>query len=149
MPNIQTNLSFTVFTSRHFFLVFLRHFLIKFFTNVSDPLIAVTTDETHYSPRNCAHIHCLVTVNVQQLSMSVNGCSLFTWMNSMIHLCFVSNFKSVDILSVYRSAVICNKEKIWVIERKVQLLLAYHEHWPLKSWLYIEEDIIFRAAKKI
>ena len=35
---------------------------------------AVTTAETHLPPPHCAHIHWLVSINVQQVSMNVSGC---------------------------------------------------------------------------
>ena len=37
----------------------------------------VTTAEMHHSPPHCAHIHCLVSINVQQTSVNVNRCCFF------------------------------------------------------------------------
>ena len=33
------------------------------------------TAETHHPPPHCAHIHCLVDINVQQASMNISGVS--------------------------------------------------------------------------
>jgi len=41
------------------------------------PNAAVTTAETHHPPPHCAHIHCFVTINVQQVLMNVSECHLF------------------------------------------------------------------------
>jgi len=39
--------------------------------------VTVITAETHHPPAHCAHIHCLVSLNVQQALMDVNGCHFF------------------------------------------------------------------------
>ena len=39
--------------------------------------VAVATAETHHLLPHCAHIPWLVSVNIQQLSMNVNGCHFF------------------------------------------------------------------------
>jgi hypothetical protein len=39
--------------------------------------IAVTTAETHHPLPYCAHILCLVSINIQQVSLNVNGCNFF------------------------------------------------------------------------
>ena len=39
--------------------------------------IAVDTVEKCHPPPHCANIHCLVSINVQQASMSVIGCKFF------------------------------------------------------------------------
>ena len=36
--------------------------------------IAVTTIKTHHPLHHCAHIHCLVSINIQQMSVNVSGC---------------------------------------------------------------------------
>ena len=51
--------------------------LIKISTSRGDPLSSGVTAETHHPPPHCAHIHCLVSTNVQQMSMNVNGCNFF------------------------------------------------------------------------
>ena len=33
--------------------------------------------ELHHSPPHCVHICCLVSINIQEASMNVNGCHLF------------------------------------------------------------------------
>ena len=50
-------------------------------------------------------IHCLVSVNIQQVSMRK---VVSTWNNSMKHLCFVYTFFSSVILPECNSADICN-----------------------------------------
>ena len=37
----------------------------------------VTTAETHHPLPCCAHIHCLVSINIQKASINANGCSFF------------------------------------------------------------------------
>jgi len=37
----------------------------------------VTLAETHHPSLHCAHIHCLVSINVQKVSMNVSGCHFF------------------------------------------------------------------------
>jgi hypothetical protein len=39
--------------------------------------VTVTTAETHHTPSQCAHSHCLGSINVQQMSMNVNGLNFF------------------------------------------------------------------------
>jgi len=39
--------------------------------------ITLTTAETHHPPPLCAHIHCLVSINVQEVAMNVSGCHFF------------------------------------------------------------------------
>jgi len=39
--------------------------------------VAVTTAETHHPPPHCAHVHCLISINVQLVAVNVNGCHLF------------------------------------------------------------------------
>ena len=39
--------------------------------------VIVTTAETHHPLLHCAHIHCLVSINVQQALMNVSGCHFF------------------------------------------------------------------------
>jgi len=39
--------------------------------------VAVTTAETHYPLPIYAHIHCLLSINIQQVLMNVNGCHFF------------------------------------------------------------------------
>ena len=52
--------------------------------------ITVTNVETHHPLSRCAHIHCLVCINIQQTSMNVNGCHFFSaWRNSVTHLRFI------------------------------------------------------------
>ena len=41
------------------------------------PTIAVTTAEMHHPLPYCAHIHCLVSINIQQASMNISGYHFF------------------------------------------------------------------------
>ena len=54
--------------------------------------ITVTTAETCYPPLHCAHIHCLVSIIVQQVSMNISGCNFFCMKRlistPLIHLYF-------------------------------------------------------------
>jgi len=48
----------------------------------------------------CAHFHCLISRNVQQASVNVNGCHFFSaWRNSFAHLCFLHTSMSDSMLS--------------------------------------------------
>ena len=33
--------------------------------------------EMHHPQPHCAHIHCLVSINIHQVSMNINGCNIF------------------------------------------------------------------------
>jgi len=46
--------------------------------------LAVATAETHYPPSHCAYMHCLVSMNVQQMSINVSGCHFFFCMEELI-----------------------------------------------------------------
>ena len=37
----------------------------------------VTTTEMHHPPPHYTHIHCLVSISIQQASVNVNGCHFF------------------------------------------------------------------------
>ena len=50
---------------------------IKICTSGGDPTVAVTTAETHHPWPHCAHINCLVSINVQKESMNVSKCYFF------------------------------------------------------------------------
>ena len=39
--------------------------------------VTISTAEMYYPPPHCAHIHCLVSINIQQASVNVNGCRSF------------------------------------------------------------------------
>jgi len=39
--------------------------------------ITVTTAEAHHPLVHCAHIHCVVSINIQKTLMNVNGCHCF------------------------------------------------------------------------
>ena len=39
--------------------------------------VIVTTAETHHPPLHYAHVHCLVSINFQQVTMNVNGYNFF------------------------------------------------------------------------
>jgi len=39
--------------------------------------VTVTAAGTDHPPPHCAHIHCLVSINIQQASMNVSGCHFF------------------------------------------------------------------------
>jgi len=55
------------------------------------PTVAVITAETHHLPSHCAHIHCLVSINVQQVLINVNGYNFF----------FMEVFSSIHTFSLY------------------------------------------------
>ena len=39
--------------------------------------VAVTTAETHHPLPHCAYVHCLVSINIQQVSMNIGRCNFF------------------------------------------------------------------------
>lgn len=43
-------------------------------------------------PTFCAHVLCLVSINVQQVSLNVNNCLFSVCINSLYHLCFLHTF---------------------------------------------------------
>jgi hypothetical protein len=64
--------------------------------------ITVATAEMHHPLPHFAPIHCLVSVNVQQASMNVKGCSFFLHREIQWHLCFVHTFMShANLLDCY------------------------------------------------
>lgn len=59
---------------------------------------------------NFAHIYCLISINVQEVSMIVNGfIYFFAWSKSLAHFCFVRTFMSETILLDNR------KENYWLL----------------------------------
>ena len=51
--------------------------LVKICTCGSDPQSLSPLLKPHHPPPHCAHIHCLVSRNIQQASMNANGCNFF------------------------------------------------------------------------
>jgi len=47
------------------------------FVPVEVTAVAVTTAEMQHWPHHCAHLCCLVSINIQQESVNVNGCHFF------------------------------------------------------------------------
>jgi len=71
--------------------------------------VAVTTATTHHPLPHCAHIHCLVSIDILQVLMNVSGCLFFpAWRNSMTYLFFTCTSMSDTILSDCPSAAICH-----------------------------------------
>jgi len=81
--------------------------LLKACTSGSDPLSLSPVLKRH-PPPHCAHIHCLVSINVQQMLMVVSGCnfSCMEKFNSthLLHMHFMSD----AVLLAYPSAAICH-----------------------------------------
>lgn len=69
--------------------------------------IAVTSVETHCPPPNCAHIHSLVSINAQQVSIRINYYNFFSaWNNPMTKLYFVRTFNpSADLPGCLSAAI--------------------------------------------
>jgi len=59
--------------------------LVKICINGDDPLLLLPLLSAPPIP-HCAHIHCLVSINVRQASVNVSGCHFSTWRNSVMHL---------------------------------------------------------------
>ena len=100
--------------------------------------IDVATAETRHPPPPCANIHCLVSVNIQQASMNVIGCSFFGMeefsYTPLLHMHFHVRRHFV------RLPLCCHLSHgniiSWNTGRKVQPLLPYHQH-PLTLWANI------------
>ena len=73
------------------------------------PNVTVATAQTHQSPPHCAHIHCLLSINVQQALMDVSECHFSAWRNSMTQLCLIHASISDASLSDCPSAAVCQK----------------------------------------
>lgn len=71
--------------------------------------------ETHYQPYDFSHILCLVSVNVQQVSMTISRYNYFS-----VHLQFITT------LSCHSAAIYNKAKEIWAVGRKAQLLLSNH-----------------------
>ena len=72
------------------------------------PSITVITAEMHYPLPPCSHIHCFGSINVQQVSININGVIFSTWRNSMTHLCITCTSMPDVIHSDCPSAVFCH-----------------------------------------
>ena len=69
----------------------------------------VDTAETH-PPPHCAHTHCLVSINIQEVSVNDNECHFFSiWKKSVTYLYFIHISLSDTILTDCSSAAICCK----------------------------------------
>lgn len=80
-------------------------------------LYTVVTVEKCYLLPNCTHIHCLVSVNIQQTLMNIEGC------NSIKHLSFICTF------SVRR------QRKLWIYQQEALTSIGvYHQ---LMLWINI------------
>jgi len=62
----------------------------------------------HHPLPHYAHIHCLDSTKMQQVSMNVSGCHFSAWRNLVTHLCFIHTSMSDIILTGCPSATICH-----------------------------------------
>jgi len=99
----------------------------------------VSTAEVHHPQHPCAHIHCLVSINIQQMSTNVGGYHFFHMEEfsdtPLLHTHFHVRCQSVR-LSLCWHLSHGNKMQ-WDIGGKAQPLLPYHQHPPLMSWTNI------------
>ena len=78
------------------------------------PTIAVTTAEIHHPLPHCAHIHFLVSININKCQWMLIGAIVFSWRNSVTPFCSTHTPMSNAILSdcpsaaIYHTATICN-----------------------------------------
>ena len=70
--------------------------------------VAVITAETHHSRPLYAHIHCLVSVNIQQVWINVSGCNFFQMEEFSDIPLFHMHFRVNTIGSDFPSAAICH-----------------------------------------
>ena len=88
---------------------------------------------------HCTNIHCLISIDVQQVSVNVNGCNFF----------HMEKFNCTSLLHPH-SHVRCHSVRLTLcchlshgnkmqqnIGRKVQPLPPHHQHLPLMSWANI------------
>ena len=67
----------TICQDPHHYLLCIFARLIKNCTSGGDPLLLVTTAKTYHPPPHGVHIHCLVSINIQQGSVNVSVCCFF------------------------------------------------------------------------
>ena len=97
---------------------------------------AVTTAQMHHPPPHCAHIHCLVTINIQQASMNVSEYHFFCMKEFSLHLHFTCTSMSDTILSdcpsaaIFHVAATCN----WILVERFLLYCHTTQHLPLMLW---------------
>lgn len=64
--------------------------------------VSIAAAKTHHPPPDCAHIHCLVSVNIQQALVNISSCHFFRMevFNStpLLHICFYVRCPSVRLL---------------------------------------------------
>ena len=69
---------------------------------------------TIHPPPHCAHVHWVVSINVQQTLMNVSSCHFFpTWRNSLPPLYSICTSMSDTLLSDCPSAAICHIATTW------------------------------------
>jgi len=95
-----------------------------------------STAETPPTTSRCSHIHSLVSIIIQQVS--VKGCSFF---------CKEEEFSDTSLLHTHfhircPSVAICHAETKYngVFLGKFQSLLPYHQHSPLTLWASITKS---------
>jgi len=66
----------------------------------------VATAEKHHPLPHCAHIHCLVSINAQRISMNASGWCFFCMENLITHLCSTHTSLSDAIRSHCPSAAV-------------------------------------------
>lgn len=111
--------------------------------------VSVTTVETHHPLPHCAHIHCLVSINIQQASMNTNGCQFFHMIEfsgtSLLHVHFHVRCHFVRLSLCYH---LFHGNKIEQnISGKVQPLLPNRQYPPTEIMSQHKlGGITFRAA---
>ena len=68
-------------------------------------IVFAITAETHLPPLHCTHIHCLISIKVQQALINASGCQFFLH-GGIQHLCFTSMSEAIS--SDFLSAAICH-----------------------------------------
>jgi len=71
------------------------------------PTVSINTPETHHPLPCYAHSHCLVYINVQQVSVNVSGCYFF-YLEEFSSALLLHTSKSDAMLSDCPSAAICH-----------------------------------------
>ena len=109
-------------------------------------------DVTHcHVPPHCAHIYCLVSINIQQVSTNVSGSNFFHIEEFNDIPFFINTFMSDTILSGCHSTAICHTATKWNGARgKAQPPLPYHQHLSLVLWTNIikQETLLLEQSTK-
>lgn len=101
--------------------------------------LSITSGKIHHLLPHCAPIHCLVFINIQQVSANVNGCIFFLAGRIKFHI-----FASCRLpyhMQFCQTALLCHlsygNNMQQNVGGKIQPLLSYNQQISLKLWIRI------------